>query len=223
VEVLCLPADSPFAPLLFEPAAAVAQRLMLDRYLVRLVLCLDDLVQDERIWISFAELPREPGAADRPHRQVTLYLHPGHLLKDRPPTSLLPGTEIWEMRGPRLAHREGDPRAELSRANLERFLYHQLMSVRDLCDGTIDPAAVPADTADAFQEAWAVTVDGRLRRQRWPGFTAAERRRRFSRIFGRGGVLLPEHWRIFHELWELDPVEQVRLLEWLRKLPRLRR
>jgi hypothetical protein len=218
MEVVCLPPASPLGSVLAEAAGTAGRRLGLPAYLSRLELCLDDLAADERIWLTFG---RAGGGAERAAgRRVTLYLHPAHLLKDRPPVTLLPGA-VWEMHEGEAGETVGDPIAELSRPKLERFLYHQLLALRDLCDGTVGPAALPRPLTHAFQEVWAVTVDGRLRRERLPGFSAAERRRRFSRVFGRGGVLLPEHWAVFHVLWELEPVVQERLLELLRRLPPL--
>lgn len=222
MNVVCLPEDHPLGPHLLPLAQKAARRLSLDRYLARLVLCLDDIAPDERVWLSFSSDTRDTGEDGQRRRQLTIYLHPSQLLKDRPATSgLLPTAAVWEMHE---APREvGLPATtDFSRRKVERFLYHQFLSVHDLCDGSIDPAGIPAGLVDGFQEIWAVTVDGRLRRARLPGYSAAERRRRFSRIFAAHGVLLPEHWRIFHALWAVEEAVQGEMLRWLRVLPRRR-
>jgi hypothetical protein len=213
----------PLAARLTPLAQVAASRLGLKKHLALLVLCLDDIAPDERIWLSFGMLadPSESPGKTAPRRSLTLYLHPSQLLKDRPAaTALLPSAEIWEMRSqPR---EESLPRPEdVSRLKVERFLYHQLLSVCDLCDGTIQPGLIPAGQVDAFQELWSVTIDARLRQRMLPGFSLAERRRRFSRVFGAWGVLMPVHWQVFHELWEGQDVEQDQLLHLLRSLPRL--
>jgi hypothetical protein len=100
---------------------------------------------------------------------------------------------------------------------------HQFLFARDLCDGSLVPELVPRDLAEAFQEAWSITVDGRLRRWRMPAASQAERRVGFSRLFSRHGVLLPDHWRIFHQLWDREDLTQQRVVELVRALPRARR
>ena len=48
------------------------------------------------------------------------------------------------------------------------FLHHHLMVARDLGRGDIVGRHLPAALAEAFTEAWAVTVDGRLEREGLP-------------------------------------------------------
>ncbi|MFH1844498.1 MAG: hypothetical protein ABIF77_14965 [bacterium] len=221
----CIPEDSPLSDLLLPLATAAAERLGLARYLTELLLCLDDLDADERAWFSFGPGQRagDGSAAEPGLRRLTIYLHPSQMLKDRPATPLLmPQAAIWEMEAmtPTAAP---VPVGDFSRPKLERFLFHQFLSVRDLCDGTIDPAIIPARQADAFQEIWSITIDGRLRQERLPGFSAAERKRRFSRVFAACSVLLPEHWQIFHDLWETTAVQQEELFRFLSRLPAVHR
>ncbi len=200
-------------------AAQAAMRLELDRFLERLTLCLDDISADERVWLSCGP---GPVMAVGTRRSLTIYLHPDHLVRDHPAaSSLLPGRAVWEPPS-QLPAEQLAAVAKPFRPKMERFLYHQFLSIRDLSDGSVLPAAVPPDQAESFQEVWAVTVDGRLRQQILPSYSAGERRLRFSRIFGAAAVLLPAHWDIFHELWEMETVTQERLVAAARRLPFLR-
>lgn len=212
-----LPGDHPLAPALRPLAETAAARLGLGRYLASLTLWLDDLTADERIWVTAV-----PAADPAPGglSGLALWFHPDHFLRDRAAgVDDGRGLQAWELRAGTVAA-ACDP-ADFSSRKAERILYHQFLMVRDLRDGTVAPAAVPAERAEAFQEAWAVTLDGRLKRAILPGYSLAERRRRFFRVFSAGGVLLPQHWQIFHALWEWEAPEQARLLEMLARLPSL--
>jgi hypothetical protein len=224
VRLGCQPEEHPLCAALAAAAAGAALELQLARYLCELTLCLDDLDADERIWLTFGTAERGEGgeASVGARRTLTLYLHPDHVLKDRPLAVLAPHAAIWEMRR-QPQGRGAEPAWEVSRPKIERFLYHQFLFIRDLCQGRLDPRRIPRDLAAAFQEAWAVTIDGRLRQARLPGYSAAERRRRFSRFFAASGVILPDHWRIFHDLWEDAEIDQEQLLRALERLPRSRR
>ncbi len=220
MKIDCLPPDHPLGEKLAELAAGAAERLELPLHLARLRLCLDDLDADPRVWLSFGRLA---GEGPSPRRTLTLYLHPDHLLRDRPAaTGFQLRAPAWESVPPPPAAESSSP-ADLSPRKAERFLFHQLLFARDLCERRLVPDLVPGNLVEAFQEIWAVTVDGRLRQARQPGYSVAERRRRFLRVFSTGGVLLPEHWRIFHDLWEGEDVNQAACLEMVRRLPRLRR
>jgi hypothetical protein len=212
-----LPDDHPLAPALRPLAEAAAARLGLERHLASLTLWLDDLTADERIWVTtVAAAAAAPGGLPG----MALWFHPDHFLRDHAPgVAQGKGLLDWELRSGLVAEL-CDPEA-FSPRKAERILYHQFLMVRDLRDGTVSPAEVPSAVAEAFQEAWAVTLDGRLKRAILPGYSLAERRRRFVRVFSAGGVLLPQHWQIFHALWEWEAPEQDRLLEMLVRLPSL--
>jgi len=218
------PPDHPLRAALAPLVAAAAQTLELERHAARLVFCIDDIREDERVWVAVTEAPgSRPLAADgRPRPDVTLWFHPDHFLADRaPPPSAATAAE-WELRpAPPTVTAEAPP--AFSSRKAERTLYHQLLMVRDLCDGTVLPGSIPPPLAEAFQEAWAVTLDGRLRRAMLPGYSQAERRRRFFRVFSAGGVLLPQHWQVFHTLWEWERLDQDALLALLERLPPLPR
>jgi hypothetical protein len=210
-----LPGDHPLAPALRPLAETAAARLELGRYLASLTLWLDDLSADERIWVTAAPAAATP-PGDLPG--MALWFHADHFLRDHAPDGAEGrGLLAWELRAGPVAE-ACDPAAFSSR-KAERILYHQFLMVRDLRDGTVSPARVPPTGAEAFQEAWAVTLDGRLKRALLPGYSLAERRRRFFRVFSAGGVLLPQHWQIFHALWEWEAPDQTRLLEMLARLP----
>lgn len=219
MEITWEPGDHPLAPLLAPLAAEATRRLELAGHVAGLTICLDDIAPDERIWVTSA--PR--AAADREERpHLTLYFHPDHFVKDHAPELAVPaGLRPWELRVPPPAAPPAGA-AAFSARKAERILYHQFLLVRDLCAGQVDPRRVPPALAEAFQEAWAVTLDGRLRRAMLPGYSQAERRRRFFRVFSAGGVLLPQHWQIFHALWEWESLDQAALLELLGRLPALR-
>ena len=220
MQIYCLPARHPLSQGLIDLASIAVERLEMAQHLVQLVFSLDDLTADERVWLSFGRVGAKAGP---PARSLTIYLHPDQLIHDKPPeTSFLIGIPLWQSR--RISVTATEPQHyELFRPKVERFLYHQLLSVRDLCEGRIDPADIPTDLAEAFQEIWAITVDGRLRRALLPGYSAAERRQRFSRVFARGGVLLPVHWDLFHRLWQQAEPQQGELQKLARRLPRLHR
>jgi hypothetical protein len=219
MQTLCLPAEHPLNQALVDLAVNAATRLELGRYLARLVFCLDDITPDERVWLSFGLIR---SARSAPARSLTIYLHPDQLLRDRPTVvSLLPAPRVWESRST-MPDTPPAPDDRLFRPKVERFLYHQLLATRDLCQGLLDPTDIPTDLAEAVQELWAVAIDGRLRQLRLPGYSAAERRQRFSRVFARGGVLLPVHWDMFHQLWEESELDQSLLLKLARRLPGLR-
>ncbi len=172
-----------------------------------LSLILDDFVPDERPWLRFPN----PDSLE-------IYGHPGHFLAER--GAELPGrlpTLPWEFRASP-ATVEAPPFAPVRG---ERFLHHHFLAVADMLVSRIDPARVPPVRAEAFQEVWDVTIDGRLRRHHLPGLPVAERRRRFARLFGPAGVLLPRHWELFHELWECDDPTQDGLLACADRLPPL--
>jgi hypothetical protein len=220
VQVICLPEEHPLAPVLQPLAAAAARRLELPDHLAALTLCLDDIAPDDRVWFSFGS-GDATARGEAPPVRLTLYLHPDLVTRDRPASlSVMPAVMDWEQHQPP-ADAAGEGAEDLSRAKAERFLYHHLLFVRDLRQGRLTRLGVPRRHLEALQELWAITVDGRLRHWNLPGYSAAERRRRFLRVFSVAGVLLPEHWQIFHELWEEEEIGAKRLLHMLERLPRL--
>lgn len=86
---------------------------------------------------------------------------------------------------------------------ISRFIYHQLLVLRDLLDGSV---VLQEDMPESLQQSWSISADGRLHQMGLPGYSAAECRRRFYRLYSTTGVLLPVHWETFRELWEAEDV-----------------
>ncbi len=213
--IAMVPADDALAPMLIPLADHAAEHLDLARWLAAITLVADDLEDDERPWFDLAR--------EGERRALTVYLHPDAVLKDHPrgigPRAQRPA---WELSAPPPA--PAPPAVDsFSPVKAQRVLHHLFLLVRDLCDGSLTPADVPSSLAEAFQEAWAVTVDGRLRRAGWPGLSEGERRIRFLRLFATGGVVTPAHWQVFHELWTGEAAVQAEVLRRVRRLPPLPR
>jgi hypothetical protein len=196
---------------------AVTANLELSRYFARIHLWADESPAEESPWFSFAPVQGEDG--DR--RELTLFCSS----RSFAPVRNLQGPEsaarqVWE------AH-EGAwlPDNELHRDfDLDqgaKFLHHNLLLARDLVSGEGQLDRVPRELVEGYQAAWEVVIDGRLARLSLPGYSLAERRARFSRLFSSAGVLLPDHWQVFQSLWEggLSTGGDVRAV--LRQLPQL--
>jgi hypothetical protein len=201
------PADWEHAAAVAALAGEAARGHGLADRLRELVLVLDDFAPDERPWLRLAA----PGVLE-------IYGHPGHFLAGRGAglSGAMPALP-WDLREPS-APTAPPPFAP---ASGERFLHHHFLAAADVLAGRVVPAWVPPALAEAFQEVWDVTIDGRLRRRFLPGLPVAERRRRFARLFGAAGVLLPQHWELFHELWEWDDPDQQGLIDRAGRLPHL--
>ncbi len=198
MEPVCEPRDWRWAERILPLARQALERLGWAEIPGRLVLAVDALAPDERIWLQLA--PRE----------VVLHVHEGHF-------GHLPGGDTplpWEM--PPVAEAV---EASWDPATAAVFLHRQLLAARDLRDGVLRPAEVPARLAPAVQEAWAVTIDGRLARHDWPSWSLAERRRLFARRFAVGGELLPRHWETFRRLWDWDEPDHEGLVRAASGLP----
>jgi hypothetical protein len=204
-------------------AAAVGERLdaaVADLGLAEdfrsLVICADELPGAHHVWYGIV---RTRDSDPRP--EVTVYCAPGDFLKSGSTSgSVYPPTAVWEQ----LAAPHGDTGTGalvFSPAGTDRLLHHHLLMVRDLVRGAVIPETIPATLIQAFEAAWATTVDGRLERAGLPGFSLAERRGMFSRLFSSAGILLPDHWQIFQSLWDGALSEQRDILAVVRQLPRL--
>ncbi len=218
MKVVCLPEEDPNAALLAPIAERAAGKLELERHLSTIRLCLDDPEADERAWFALRSDRR-----DRHERhRLTLYVSPDQVVADKHArSSTWPPRVIWDLRA---APADEPPPAakDFSSRKAAIFINHQFLLIRDLCDGTVDLEEVPRGLAEAFQAAWAVTIDTRLRHQGLACLSVAIRRGIFSRLFAAAGVLLPEHWRIFHELTVDTSPQQEKVLQMLKRLPRLR-
>jgi hypothetical protein len=215
VDLRLIPDDWPLADRLLPLARSAAERLDLPDHLDRLVLVPDALAADDRSWLRLSR--DEDGAS------LTVWFHPDQVLRDRPGHGpARPEARDWELAPP--------PRREptlsdddFSVPNAQRFLCQQMLLVQDILVGRLHPEAIPPSLLEAFQEAWLVTVDGRLQRAGLPHLSAAERRMRFLRLFSPAGVLTPNHWSIFNALWEGAVADEGEVLSRVRLLPPLSR
>lgn len=209
--VVILPEDWPHGERLRPLVGSVAALHDLDGAFPEITLTVDDMAADERSWLSLRD-----GAG------LVLYCHENLFLRDSTASlAMRPPSLPWELGERR--DEAPEPPAAFSVRKTERYLHHQFLAVKDLLSGVVRPAEVPSELAEAYQEAWAVTIDGRLRRGALPGHPVAERRRRFFRTFSATGMLLPQHWDIFHELWDCNRPDHDWLVSRAAALPGLTR
>ena len=207
--IVILPADWQYGERLIPLLHAVSAQHELSQWLNEITLVVDDVAADERSWLSI-----------RGRSVLNLYCHEDLFLRDSVASlAMRPASLPWEL-GERRAPDPETP-ALFSARKAERYLHHQFLAVKDILTGVIRPEDVPRRLAESYQEAWAVTVDGRLRRAAMPGHPVAERRRRFFRTFSATGMLLPQHWDIFHTLWDCNKPSHELLLELAEALPGL--
>ena len=215
MEPTVIPEDWPLAEQLRSVAFTALGRLELDRQLQGLTLVADDLAADDHAWWRLED------QADGRH--LTLWFHPDHVLQDRPGRGAARRSELdWQLAPVPAAESDLTPE-EFSAPNAQRFLYQQLLLVQDVVLGRLDPGTVPLSLVEAFQEAWLVTVDGRLKREGLPHLSEAERRLRFLRRFAPAGVVTPGHWGIFNGLWRGELSGQPEVLARVKLLPPLAR
>lgn len=215
VSVRVAPPDWPLAGQLATVAEAAISRLDLARRLAVCDLVPDALVADDRAWLRLER------ADDR--WRVAIWFHPAQIERDRPDRGgLQPEAQVWQL-APVPGAASPVSAEDFSAPNAQRFLYQQLLLVDDIVSGRLDPAAVPASLIEAFQEAWLITVDGRLQRRGLPHLSAAERRSAFLRLFAPAGIVTPGHWAIFNRLWDGSLEGQAEVLAKVCLLPPLGR
>ena len=194
--------------------AALARLQLSDRF-AEVTVVLDELAADERAWLHLA--------GTRPDRRLTIWLHPDQFLRERmKPAGVEPGCADWRQ-GPIPSPGLAPSPDDFSLLNTQRTLYQQLLLVRDLLDGRLKPDSLASETSEAFQEAWLVTIDGRLHGAGLPHWSIAQRRLRFLHVFAAGAVLTPSHWAVFNQLWHCESPDQDAVIERIRLLPPLRR
>jgi hypothetical protein len=214
VTISVSPSDWPLATPLSDVLEAAVARLELTDRLERCDLVVDAIAADDRAWFRL----------DRSGQKwaVTIWLHPDQVLQDRPDSANSAPVPVWHME-PAPTSVPDPTLDDFSPPNAQRFVYQQLQLVADVIDGRLVPHEVPPSLVEAFQEAWLVTVDGRLQEQGLPHLSAAERRTSFLRRFGPAGILTPNHWSIFNALWNGDLADQKSVLAKVRLLPSLGR
>ena len=223
LELRLIPADWPLTDLLRPVARSVAERLGLADRLKQLSLVPDAMTADDRGWLCLERHSEGHSEGHSERHSLTLWFHPDQVLQDRPGHGAArPATLDWTLAP---APRCEEPLAaeDFSVPNTQRFLYQQLLLVQDILDERLHTEAIPPSLVEAFQEAWLVTVDGRLQREGLPHLSAGERRMRFLRLFSPAGVLTPNHWSIFNRLWEGTLAAEGAVLDKVRLLPPLYR
>ena len=216
MELCLIPDDWPLADLLRPVARSAAERLGLADRLDRLSLVPDAMIADDRGWL------RLEWGAERRH-SLTLWFHPDQIQQDRlGHGAARPVSQDWTL-APAPKHEEPLAAEDFSLPNTQRFLFQQLLLVQDILDGRLHTDTIAPSLVEAFQEAWLVTVDGRLQREGLPHLSAGERRMRFLRLFSPAGVLTPNHWSIFNKLWEGAVADESEVLAKVRLLPPLNR
>ncbi len=177
----------------------------------------DDSPDAEEPWLHL----EISGVPDTNQNRGTLFCSENAFYSFQSATStVFPQTEVWDQARAPQEQVPFDP-SLFSLKQTEKFLHHELLMALDLVQKKIIPKEIESHLVESFSAAWAVVVDGRLSRRHLPGFSLAERRARFSRLFACAGVLLPGHWNIFQSLWDgaVDSTEEV--LASIRHLPRL--
>jgi len=193
--------------------ASAGQALDLARYVSGIRICADDLPGEDGVWYRL-----QPGSDPDQLHVLVLYCHGGCFGPlVRVSDSVYPPREIWEQ-PPVSGAEPGGAAAVFSAERSAIFLHHHLLTARDLARGEVVGRNLPAGLAEAFAEAWAVGVDGRLARKGLPGFPLAERRSSFAKVFSPAGILLPDHWQVFQSLWDgaiSDQKDVLGVLKWL--------
>jgi hypothetical protein len=214
-QVTCLGLPDPWTDAVVQVASDAEAALGLSGDFSGLRLCADDLPGSGNAWYRVG-----PGTVADAAPVLVLFCH-----RDcfgpaaRPGGAVDPPRPVWEQT-PAPPSAAGSPVVfDAERAAV--FLHHHLLMARDLVRGDIVGRNLPAALAEAFTEAWAVTVDGRLARQGLPGFPLAERRGRFALVFSPAGILLPDHWQVFQSLWDGALQGQKEVLDVVKRLPGL--
>ena len=209
----CRACPTDLAEVLLPMLGTAARNLELEDSLEEIVLCVDDLQDDDAGWLRM-----DPGSGSKRPR-LTLYC--GRTALTAPTPGGVPAGEetyVWDLSVPEAG--EVDV-ASLDAATAMAFLHHQLLLARDLLRCILSPAEVPAGLAETFAAAWDVSLDGRLAREGLPGYALEVRRARFSCLFSSASVLMPHHWQIFQSLWEGGLAVQTDVMAAIRQLPRL--
>lgn len=216
LQVSCMGMHDELAESLAPLAVAAARALEMARDVSGIRICGDDMPGEGGAWYRL-----QPGSGADELPVLVLFCHPGCFgRQDLAGDSLNPKRPIWEI-SPAPEMEPGDTGIELSAPRSAIFLHHHLLTARDLLRGEVVGRNLPGVLTEAFTEAWAVGVDGRLSRQGLPGFPLAERRGRFARVFSPAGILLPDHWQVFESLWDGALSDQRDVLSVVKRLPRL--
>lgn len=214
VEFVGLPGDR--ASVLEPLVASAAKDLGLAEDVAGIRICGDALPGENGVWFRLL-----PGSRDNGLPLLALYCHADCFgSQARVEDAASPPRPVWELSEAPAGEVHGSS-ADFSSERSAIFLHHHLLTARDMVRGEIAGRNLPSNLAEAFGEAWAVNVDGRLARWGFPGYSPAERRSRFARVFAPAGILLPDHWQVFQSLWDGALANQKDVLGVVRRLPGL--
>jgi len=216
LQVTCMGMAADLAASLTPQAEAAGKALDLVHDVSGIQICGDDLPGQDSAWYRL-----QPGAALDDLPVLVLFCHGtcfgrGEWRND----SINPPPAVWEL-SPPPAGEPGDAGTVFSAERSSIFLYHHLLTARDLVRRAVVGRDLPVGLIEAFSEAWAVYVDGRLARWGLPGYPLAERRGRFAEVFSPAGILLPDHWQVFQSLWDGALPNQKDILDVVKRLPGL--
>lgn len=213
--VTVTPADWDLAPRIAAAATTALSRLDPPLPLAECDLVADAVAADDRAWFLLKQVAGG--------WRLRIWFHPDQVLQDRPGRgAAAPGDLDWRL-GPVPPSVPRPPAEEFSLPNALRFLHQQFMVAGDLIDRRLEPDTVPPGLVEAFQEAWLITVDGRLQRLGLPHLSQAQRRASFLRLFAPAGIVTPSHWAVFNALWDGAASTQAEVLQRIRLLPTLTR
>ncbi len=215
-KVSCVGMADDLAAVLIPLAESAGKALDLARDVSGLRICGDGLPGDDGAWYRL-----QPGSGPDELPVLVLFCHGGCFGRpERTTDSVYPPRAVWEQ-SPAPVGEPGGAETEFSAVHSAIFLHHHLLTARDLVRGDVVGRNLPPGLVEAFAEAWAVCVDGRLARQGLPGYPLAERRGRFGRVFSPAGILMPDHWQVFQSLWDGALLNQKDVLGVVKRLPGL--
>jgi len=217
IDLRCNGLDKELCPLLQPHLESAANSLELAADFFSFSLMIDDFPEASEPWLhllkSFDPAETRSGAVLFCAESSFTSLNPASGTE-------MPPVEIWDQAPAPRQNLCFDPGSFSEKRSLA-FLHHELFLAQDLVQGRIIPSALANGQIEAFSSTWAVTVDGRLARRGLPGYSMAQRRAQFSRLFSGVGVLLPDHWQIFQSLWDGGLSDWKDVLGAIRHLPRL--
>ena len=214
----CIGPDPTWCPQLEILLPGIGQALDLGRDFSLINICADDAPEQESCWFKM----RPAGRGDDPRLVLDFFCSTRSFSQPGPGRrTVQPARQIWDKQQDPRPTPESNPQ-DFSIAQAEVFLHHNLALAQDLARGDLSLDSIPKGQVEAFEAAWEVVVDGRLARAGLPGYSLADRRGIFSRLFSSAGVLMPDHWQIFESLWDGGLASGRDVLAVLRQLPRLR-
>ncbi len=217
MELFCQGMGEELCALVQPCLESAAKSLDLAADFLSFTIVIDDLPDASEPWLRLEKIHKP----DRNFIKGTLFCSESFFCSsDHTSGTVFPPVEIWDQ-APAPGGAAPFDLARFSSSRTENFLHHELLMARDLVRGEVVPGAIATGQVEAFSALWAICIDGRLSRMGLPGFSQAERRSRFSRLFACAGVLLPDHWQIFQSLWDGGVAQWKDVQASIRLLPRL--